>query len=123
VADDRDFWLLLSRSITGVLASSKNNHLRFLWVDTIIPQVDWILWGKDIIPRTDPPRSDHPSACAIAFVVNGRSMEKYWVTMSLGPTAAEAFRRRDLPALIPEDSTDWLSIDRARKEILIEVIS
>jgi hypothetical protein len=110
VADDRYFWGLLSRRINAVLAGCKDDNLRFLWVD-------------DIIPQTDLPRSDDQSICAIAFVSedSGRSFEKYRFTMALGTTAAEAFRRRELPALIPEDSTDWLSVDRARKEIMIEL--
>ena len=105
-----------------MLRGCKDNNLRFLWVDTIIPEADWLLWN-DIVPRTDPPRSDDPSIWAIALVYggSGSGSEKYWITMSLGPTATEAFRRRDIDALIPEDSTDWLSVDRTLKAITIQI--
>jgi hypothetical protein len=101
----------LARHANAVLAASKDNNLRFLWIDDIVS------------PKILPVPSD-ASLETTAYVSEngGRSFVCYRVTLQLGRTSAA--RLDSWSALLPKpDSTDWLQISRANKEIVIDLRS
>jgi len=105
-AEDSEFWPRLARRITRELAASRDNHVRFLWVD-------------DFVPGALEVQSDQHVLSAKAYVDEGGGKYlSYRVTMHLSAAAAEACRRGDWSGLVPPaDSGDWLRLNRAAKEI------
>ena len=107
VAANSEFWGRLARHINAVLRASRNNHVRFLWVD-------------DFIPGSVVPRLDQGEAFATAFVSedSGRSFVHYRVALHLSTAAAEAFRMGEWSRLLPDANSDtWLAVDRTLKQI------
>ena len=104
-----EFWRWLPRRVNDVLRASRDNNIRFLWVD-------------DIILGTVQPEPGWGSIRAMAFVSedSGTSFVHYQVTMSLSPSAAAAYRKGDWRRLLPDSgATGWLEIDRAAKTLEI----
>ena len=107
-----EFWRRLPRRINDVLRASRDNNIRFLWVDDI--------WVDDIILGTVQPEPGLGSIRAMAFVSedSGRSFVHYRVTVSLSPSSAGAYHKGDWRRLLPDSgATGWLEIDRAAKTL------
>jgi hypothetical protein len=110
VAETSEFWSRLARCINGELRVSRDNNIRFLWVD-------------DFGPGTVLPKLDQDLVLASAFVSedSGKSFVPYRVTLNLSTSAAEAFRKGEWSRLLPhQDSSGWLTISRTNKEIEIK---
>src|SRR5215471_13696981 len=96
--DDREFWARLARRITDVLRSSRDNNIRFLWVD-------------DVVPEMSLPAAGHKFMRATAFVSenNGKSFVQYRVKLAFSEIAAETYRSGEASELLPNpDSAGWL---------------
>jgi hypothetical protein len=106
------FWTPLARRATGVLSRSSDNTIRFLWIDDILEPASALQEGEK------------SSATALAHVSedSGTSHVRYNVTLLFNGAAADAYRIGDLERLLPEaDATDWLVIDRANKQLTINL--
>jgi hypothetical protein len=104
-----EFWGRLPRRMNDVLRASRDNNIRFLWVD-------------DVVPGTVQPEPGRGAMHAMAFVSedSGKSFVHYRVTVSLSPSAVEAYRKGDWRRLLPDSgTTGWLEIDRAAKALEI----
>jgi hypothetical protein len=96
---EREFWLRLADRVTGVLKASRDNHIRFLWIDgfhTGTGDVTVDLERRVVTTR--------------AWVYGGK-ITTYLATLCLTPSAAENWRNGRWAALLPAESEgDWLSI-------------
>ena len=94
-----EFWLRLAYQATAVLAASRDNHIRFLYVD------GFHIGTGDI--TVDP-------ECRVVTTrawVYGGKITNYLATLSLAPSAAEDWRNGRWANLLPvEHAVDWLSI-------------
>jgi hypothetical protein len=107
IDEDSEFWQRLARRINDRLRASRDNYIRFLWLD-------------GFVPGSVTPQLDQNKVLAIAFVTegDGKSDTHYRVEMHLSPVAADAFRMGEWNKLLsPADSERWLKVDRAAKEI------
>jgi hypothetical protein len=94
-----EFWLLLSYRVTGVLAGSRDNHIRFLWVD-----------GFHIGTGDVTVDLERRIVTTRAWVYGGK-VSNYLATLHLSPSTAEDWRNGRWANLLPaEDEVDWLSI-------------
>jgi hypothetical protein len=96
---EREFWLRLARRATGVLAASRDNHIRFLWVDdfdTGRGNVSVDLGRRMVTARAR---------------VYGGKITDYLATLYLSPSGVENWRNGRWANLLPaEHEVDWLSI-------------
>lgn len=109
MTEESEFWGALARRINVALRSSRDQNIRFLWVD-------------DVIPGTVTPQLEWNTVIAGAFVSedSGGSFVRYRMTLRLSESAGEAYRRGDWSSVLPPpDSSGWLTISRANKEIEI----
>jgi hypothetical protein len=107
IAGDSEVWQRLARRINDRLRASRDNNIRFLWLDGFVP---------DRLRRN----STKTKVLATAFVTegDGKSDTHYRVEMHLSTVAADAFRMGEWNKLLPPaDSDRWLKVDRAAKEI------
>jgi hypothetical protein len=96
---EREFWLRLARRATGVLAASRDNHIRFLWVD-----------GFDTGTGNVAVDLERRMVTARAWVYGG-TISNYLATLYLSPSAAEDWRDERWANLLPaESAVDWLSM-------------
>jgi len=94
-----EFWLRLAYRVTGVLAASRDNHIRLLWVD------DFDTGTGNV--AVDPERR---VVTARAWVYGGK-ITNYLATLYLSPSGAEDWRNGRWANLLPaENEGDWLSI-------------
>jgi hypothetical protein len=108
--DDWEFWARLARRMTDVLRSSRDNKIRFLWVDGVIPDRPPLATGQK-------------SMLATAFVSenDGKSFVQYSVKLSFSEMAAEAYRRGKGSERLPKPgSTEWLKISTVNKGIEVD---
>ena len=104
-----DFWGLLVRRINSALRDSRDDNVRFLWVDDIVAPVSPLLGGE-------------AAAITTAFVSedSGTSFIQYRACLFLSEAAVAAYGERDWSRLLPaQNSTDWIVISRADKELTI----
>jgi hypothetical protein len=109
VGEGSEFWIRLARRMNDMIRASRDNNIRFLWLD-------------DLVPGTIIARLDRRAVFAKAFVSedSGRSFVEYRVTLHLSESAADAYRMNEWAMLLPhQDSTGWLTIDRTTKEIAV----
>jgi hypothetical protein len=107
IAEDSEFWQRPARRINDRLRASRDNNIRFLWLD-------------GFVPGSVTPQLDQNKVLATAFVTegDGKSDTHYRVEMHLGTLATDAFRMGEWDQLLPSvDSDRWLKVDRAAKEI------
>jgi hypothetical protein len=107
-----EFWGRVARRINDVLRASRDNNMRFLWVD-------------DIIAPTLPLQKLEASTITIAFVSedDGKSFVQYRVSLSLSEEAVAAYCKGEWSRILPEpDAIDWFTISRANKEIKINIV-
>jgi hypothetical protein len=95
--------------MNAVFRASRDNNIRFLWVD-------------DIIAPAAPVQQRPASMITTAFVSenDGQSFIQYRVGLSFTADAVTAYRNGAWDQLLPEpDDTDWvrIRISRAEKEI------
>jgi hypothetical protein len=110
--DDWEFWVRLARRMTDVLRSSRDNTIRFLWVDDVVPDMQLLAMGQK-------------SMLATAFVSenDGKSFVPYRVKLSFSEMAAEAYRRGNGSELLPTlDSTEWFKINTVNKGIEVDIV-
>jgi hypothetical protein len=77
----------------------------------------------DVVPGTLSIQLEGKALQALAFISeeDGRSFLHYRLTLHLGTSAMEAWRRGDwLKLLPPADATGWLRVERAGKTIDID---
>jgi hypothetical protein len=106
ITEDSEFWPRLARRVTRELSASRDNNVRFLWVD-------------DLVPGTLAVLLDQHALVAKAYVDEGGGKSfQYRMTLHLSAAAAEAYHRGDWSRLMPPaDSTNWLRLNRPEKEI------
>jgi hypothetical protein len=96
---ESEFWLRLASRVTGLLAASGDNHIRFLWVDsfdTAAGNVTVDLERRTVIAR--------------AWVYGGK-ITNFLATLHLSPSGAKDWRNGRWTDLLPaETDVDWLSI-------------
>jgi hypothetical protein len=112
VTEDSEFWLRLSRRINDALRASRDNNIRFLWLD-------------GFVPGTVLSQLEQDAVLAKAFVSEdgGRSFAHYRVRVHLSRSALEAYRKGEWTSLFPDPgSTGWLTISRANKEIQVRLV-
>ena len=96
---EREFWFRLAHRVTGVLAASRDNHIRFLYVDGF-----HIGTGDVTVDLERRVVTTH------AWVYGGK-ITNYLATLCLTPSAAEDWRNGRWANLLPaQDEADWLSI-------------
>jgi hypothetical protein len=94
-----EFWLRLAYRASGILAASRDNHIRFLYVDGFHTGTGEIT--VDLERRVVTTR---------AWVYGGK-ISDYRATLYLTPSAAEVWRNGRWANLLPaKDEVDWLSI-------------
>ncbi|MBW8728124.1 MAG: hypothetical protein JF625_23640 [Inquilinus limosus] len=108
IADNKEFWLHLEHRISREFSASRDNSIRFLWVD-------------GFVPGSIEPQLDRNRVLASAWVEGDRRMNYICrVTLLLDAVAAEAFRSNDWRKLVPaEDVHGWLSVDKAASHITV----
>jgi hypothetical protein len=106
ITEDSEFWPRLARRITRELSASRHNNMKFLWVDDFVRGTLEVQLGQHTL-------------LAKAYVDEGGGKSfHYRVTLHLSAACAEAYHRGDWSRLMPPaDSTNWLSLNRAEKEI------
>ncbi len=108
-SDDWEFWARLARRMSDVLRSSRDNKIRFLWVDDVLPGSPLLATGEK-------------SMLAIAWVYGGKWDGQYRVKLSFSEMAAEAYRRGKRTELLPDpDSTEWFKISPVDQYIEVEI--
>jgi len=108
--DDWEFWARLARRMTDVLRSSRDNTIRFLWVDDVVPDMPLLAAGQKFILAT-----------ALVSENNGKSFIQYKVKISFSEIAAEAYRSGRGSELLPKPgSTEWLKISTVNKGIEVD---
>ena len=108
-SDDWEFWARLARRMSDVLRSSRDNNIRFLWVDDVLPDSPLLATG-------------HKSMLAIAWVYGGKSDGQYKVKLSFSEMAAEAYRCGKRTELLPDpDSTEWFKISPVDQYIEVDI--
>jgi hypothetical protein len=96
---EREFWFRLAYRVTGVLAASRDNRIRFLVVDDFDTGTGNVT--VDLERRM---------VTARAWVYGGK-ISSYLATLCLGPSAVEDWRNERWADLLPaENEVDWLSI-------------
>ena len=96
---EREFWLRLAYRATSVLAASRDNHVRFLWVDDFDTGTGNV--AVDLERRTVTVR---------AWVFGGK-ISNYVATLYLSSSGAEDWRSGRWADLLPaEHEYGWLSI-------------
>lgn len=97
--DEPQFWGHLADRINGVLRSSRDKNIRFLWVDGFDTGTGRILVELDQNLVTAP-----------AWVYGGK-MSVYSALLRLSGAAVEHWRKGEWSKLLPAvDGPDWLSI-------------
>jgi hypothetical protein len=110
VAEGSEFWHRLARRISDELRVSKDNHVRFLWVDGFIPGT-----------VASEPADKKVLAKALVSEDGGRSFVHYRICIYLSGSAAQAFEKGEWSGLVPpSEATGWLTINRANMEMEIE---
>jgi hypothetical protein len=109
VDEGSEFWGRLARRINDKLRATRDNNLRFLWVD-------------DFVPGTVLPQLEQRTVLAMAFVSedSGRSFVQYRVRLRLRPSAAEAYRKGEWRSLLSDPDTTGLSVNREDRQIEID---
>jgi len=97
-SDDWEFWARLARRMSDALRSSRDNNIRFLWVDGVLPDNPLLGTGEK-------------SMLATAWVYGSKWDGQYRVKLSFSEMAAEAYRCGKRTELLPDpDSTEWFKI-------------
>ena len=107
LTDETEYWTHLSRRVSAELRASRDNNVRFLWMDGVVPGTLSLQLEREEIH-------------ALAFISEDsiKTFVHYRVTLHLGAAAMEALARGEWTRLLPPaDTTGWLRVDRARKEI------
>jgi hypothetical protein len=107
VPSEESFWTRLSHRMNAELRASRDNNLRFLWID-------------DFVPDTLLPKFEDGKVLVWAYVSedSGKSFVEYRVCLDLGMAGIERYRKGEWAALLPRaDEQRWFSLDRAAKEI------
>jgi hypothetical protein len=107
-----EFWARLARLINAALRASRDNDIRFLWVD-------------DIIPPTSALGAGPASAITTAFVSEngGASFVEYQVSLSFSEAAVAAYRNQECSSILPKsDAADWFAISREAKMLKISIV-
>jgi hypothetical protein len=103
ITEDSEFWQRLARRINDRLRASRDNNIRFLWLDGFVP--------GSVTPQLDQNK-------VLATEGDEKSDIHYRVELHLSTVAADAFRMGEWNKLLPSaDSDRWLKVDRAAKEI------
>lgn len=108
--EEAEFWLRLANLVSGVLRSSRDNSIRFLWVD-----------GFDTASGNVWVDLERKLVTARAWVYGGRT-GIYIATLHLSTSAVEHWREGHWSALLPPaDESDWVTISptERRMEILL----
>lgn len=111
ITEESEFWPRLSRCINGALRASRDNNIRFVFVDCFVP-------------GTISAQLEQRGLFAEAYVSedNGRSFFHYQVKMHLSSDALEAYCKGEWAKLLPAPaSTHWLRVNRAKQEIEIRI--
>jgi hypothetical protein len=106
-----EFWARLARRANAVLPASRDNSIRFLWIDDIMEPTSLVQQGET-------------SAVTFAYVSedDGRSFVEYQTNVRISERAATAYRAGDCNGLLPEPGTDhWFTIDRTGKQLTIDI--
>jgi hypothetical protein len=110
--DSWKFWARLARCVNAVLRASRDNNIRFLWVDDIL--------------ATAPALQQRPaSMTTTAFVSenSGKSFVQYRVNLFFTEGAVTAYHNGEWSRILPEpEATTWVRISRAEKEITIDIV-
>lgn len=96
-----------ARCINAELRASRDQTVRFLWLDDFVPDTLW-------------PAPEQGKVLVRAFVSedDGKSFIEYRVCLHLGPAAVERYRNGDCSGLLPQpDAAGWCAIDRASRAI------
>jgi hypothetical protein len=111
IADNLEFWARLARRINRELRASRDNSIRFLWVD-------------DFIPGSVELRLDRSQVLTSAWIHGDQQMgSTAQVTLHLDAAAAEAFRSGDWRGLLPaDDAHGWLSVDKAAGAMTVTIL-
>jgi hypothetical protein len=107
VASEEGFWTRLALRINAELRMSRDNNLRFLWIDGFVPDT--------LLPKIE---SGKILIWAYVSEDSGKSFVEYRVCLHLSMAATERYRKGQWAALLPgADVQQWLALDRAAKEI------
>ncbi len=94
-----EFWLRLAYRATGVLTASRDNAIRFLWID------DFDTGTGNVVVDLE------RRVVTVRAWAYGGKITNYLATLYLSPTGAEDWRNGRWASLLPaEDAVDWLSI-------------
>lgn len=107
VLEEVEFWPRLARRINAEMRMSRDINLRFLWLDDFVPDTLWLQLeqGKVLV-------------WAFASEDDGKSFVEYRLCLHLSPSAVEQYREGRWNELLPPpDTTGWLAVDRASREI------
>jgi hypothetical protein len=105
--EEAEFWGRLVRHVNQVIRAYRDNNVRFLWGDDLVPGS--LQWDQDDL-----------LAHAFSTEDGGRSFVHYKMRMSFSRSAPEAYRKAEWNSLLPDPAyPGWLEISRVSKEIHI----
>lgn len=108
--EDSAFWKRLTWRINAELRASRDNNIRFLWLD-------------GFVPSTIALNLEQSEVLAEAYVSenDGKSFIHYRVRLHLNKPAAEACRDSQSCRFLPDSAaTGWLVVNRAKKTIEVD---
>jgi hypothetical protein len=106
-----EFWARLARRVNAVFRASRDNNIRFLWVN-------------DILAPTAPLQQRPASMITSAFVSEGagKTFVQYRVNLFFTEGAVSAYHNGERSRILPDpDAMDWVRISRTEKEITIDI--
>jgi hypothetical protein len=107
LVDEQEFWERLEYRVCGELAGMEDRDLRALWCDGFIP--------RQLLIDDGPPR-----IIGYAWMAIGAREQDQWNFIFYLPTSVRSQIDLEWQELLPpEDLTEWLEIDRTKKELRI----
>jgi len=107
VIDEPGFWARLVRRINAELRASRDNNIRFLWLDAFV--ADTLL-----------PQLERGTVLVWAYVSeeDGKPFVEYRLRLHLSAAAVEQYRNEEWSKLLRQpNSYGWLAVDQASREI------
>jgi hypothetical protein len=105
--DEAEYWEQLEFRVSREFSGMDEGHLRFFWCDGFLP-TQYLLHAQS------------PCITGIAWICDGPRQEQWEFTLFLSHPVALPSEIAWSELLPPENVTEWMAIDVARKHMQIE---